>query len=45
MTTGTRATMDKYADWIDSFWCLAFSLTSIGVWLWYWDMALPIQNL
>jgi len=31
MTTGTRATMDKYADWIDSLWCLAFGLTSIGV--------------
>jgi len=45
MTTGTRATMDKYADWIDSFWCLAFSRASIGGWLWYWGMTVPVQNL
>jgi hypothetical protein len=34
--------MDQYAAWLDSFWCLAFSLTSLVGWLWlYWNMTYP----
>jgi len=39
------AMRNNHTDLVDSVWCLAFSLTSIGGWLWYWDMTLPIQGL
>ena len=41
-----HTTMDKHADWIDAFLCLAFSLASIGAELWiYWDLTLPFRSL
>lgn len=41
-----RAAMNTHADWHDAFWCLVFSLTSLGWWMWfYWDMTYPIQRL
>jgi hypothetical protein len=27
--------MDPYTNWLDSLWCLAFSLTSRVGWLWF----------
>jgi hypothetical protein len=42
---GTAA-MDRHADWHDTFWCLAYTLASLGGWLWlYWDMTYPAQQL
>lgn len=41
-----RSAMNKTADWLDTFWCLAFVLASLGGWLWlYWDMTYPAQQL
>ena len=38
--------MNKTADRLDAFWCLAFSLASLGGWLWlYWDLTSPAQQL
>jgi hypothetical protein len=38
--------MNPYADWLDSLWCLIFTLASLGGWLWlYWDLASPMQQL
>ena len=41
-----RPAMNKTAGWLDAFWCLAFTLASLGGWLWlYWDMTAPAQQL
>ncbi len=41
-----RTAMDKTADWLDAFWCLTFTLASLGGWLWlYWDMVSLAQLL
>ena len=38
--------MDRYADWLDTFWCLFFTVASLGGWLWlYRDLAGPLQQL
>jgi hypothetical protein len=30
----------------DSLWCLVFSITSIGGWLWFcWGVGFPVQNI
>jgi hypothetical protein len=37
--------MNNRAELNDSLWCLVFSMTSMGGWLWFfWDIAAPIQR-
>ncbi len=34
-----------HAGWLDTFWCIAFTLASVSWWLWlYWQMTQPIQS-